>query len=143
MRFRWPNDLGWRGWLWPVLLAALIVTASGQSRVTAPSVQGFDKLVHFAVFGLLATLVVRNGFAPRHAWVAVLLVSLFGASDEWHQSHTPGRMAEVADWVADTLGAAVAVAAYTLWPAYRAWIERGAKRRVEKSPALPPNPPAA
>lgn len=125
MRF---TQLGWRGWLAPTLVALTIVLASGQSRVTAPSVTGFDKVAHFFVFGLLATLVARNGFVPRFGWLAVLLVSAFGASDEWHQSHTPGRSAEVADWVADTLGAAMAVTVYARWAGYREWLERGLRR---------------
>ena len=138
-----PRKHGWRGWLWPLLLAAAITAASGRSEVPAPLFPGSDKAVHFLVFGLLATLVVRNGFEPRRAWLAVLAVSLFGAADEWHQSFTPGRAVEAADWVADTLGAAAAVAAYVLWPAYRTLLEGGAKSRVEKSGALPPNQDAA
>lgn len=139
-----PAQHGWRGWLWPVVIASLIVFASGRSEVAAPSVTGIDKVSHFFVFGLLATLVVRNGFAPRRAWVAVLLVSAFGLTDEWHQSFTPGRMVEVADWVADTLGAAVAVTAYVVWPAYRRALEaplnrRGSKSRIENPAAMPPN----
>ncbi len=138
-----PRKHGWRGWLWPLLLAGAIVTASGRSDVPSPGFYGGDKVVHFLVFGLLATLVVRNGFAPRQAWIAVLAVSLFGATDEWHQSFTPGRAVEVADWLADTLGAAVAVTAYILWPAYRTLLEGSPKSRVEKSVALPPNRDAA
>lgn len=135
-----PAQHGWRGWLWPAVVAALIVIASGRGEVAAPSVTGIDKVTHFLVFGLLATLVVRNGYPPRRAWVAVVLVSLFGATDEWHQSFTPGRMVELADWVADTLGAAVAVTAYVVWPAYRRALERGlVKSRVENSPPMPPN----
>lgn len=125
---QWPLRHGWRGWLWPALLATAITAASGQSQVAAPDLINADKLVHFLVFGLLATLVVRNGFAPRHAWVAVAAVSAFGAADEWHQSFTPGRAAEVADWVADTLGAAVAVALYVRSPVWQAWLERGGRR---------------
>lgn len=143
-----PAQHGWRGWFWPVAVAALIVVASGRGSVAAPSFTGIDKLAHFFVFGLLATLVVRNGFPSRRAWVAVVLVSAFGATDEWHQSFTPGRAVELADWAADTLGAAVAVAAYVRWPAYRAALEnnllrRGPKRRIEPGAALPPNDGAA
>lgn len=101
---------------------------------------GIDKVTHFFVFGLLATLVVRNGLATgRRAWMAVVAVSAFGLTDEWHQSFTPGRSVEVADWVADTLGAAAAVAAYVRWPGYRRALERELKSRVENSGALPPN----
>jgi VanZ family protein len=140
-----PMQHGWRGWLWPLALAVMIVIASGRSTVAAPSLLGFDKVAHFFVFGLLATLVVRNGYASRRVWVAVVLVSLFGATDEWHQSFTPGRSVQFADWVADTLGAIVAVAAYSLWPAYRALLERPLfrlrpKSRIENPGAMPPNP---
>jgi VanZ family protein len=35
------------------------------------------------------------------------MASAFGASDEFHQAFVPGRTADVADWMADTLGAAI------------------------------------
>lgn len=129
-------------WFWPLLLAGLIFVASGRGEVAAPDVIGIDKVAHFAVFGLLGTLVVRTGCRP---WVAVLLVSGYGFADEWRQSFTPGRMVEVADWVADTLGALVAVFFYTRWTLYRAWLERplfGRQRRVENTAAVVPNQPS-
>src|SRR5438105_6321879 len=72
---------------------------------------GFQhRLAHLATFGLLA-LLARWTFdaLPRSAVLAVLLTSLFGAVDEWHQSFTPGRHAGVDDWLFDTLSAAVAL----------------------------------
>lgn len=132
-------------WFWPLTLATLIFIASGRSQIAGPDWIGFDKVVHFGVFGLLASLVVRTGFAPRRAWLAVVWVSLFGITDEWHQSFTPGRAVELADWVADTLGAIVAVTLYVKWPRYRAWLEqplRRRQRRVEKTPTVVPNSPA-
>lgn len=132
-------------WLWPLVLATLIVVASSRSQVASPELVDFDKVAHFSLFGLLASLVVRTGFSPRRAWLAVVLVSLFGITDEWHQSFTPGRAVEFADWVADTLGAIVAVTLYVRWPGYRAWLEQPIGRRqprVEKVPAVVPNLPA-
>jgi len=116
-------------WGWPLLLATLLWIASGRSQVAGPDIVGIDKVAHFTLFGLLATLVVRTGFPLRRAWVAVLIASAFGFTDEWHQSFTPGRMVEVADWVADTLGAAVAVTLYVRWPAYRRVLEAPVIRR--------------
>ena len=140
------NSRGWRGWVWPLILASLIVVASSRSEVAAPDVEGIDKVGHFLVFGLLATLVVRNGFLPGYAWLAVTLVSVFGMTDEWHQSFTPGRSVEFADWVADTFGAMLAVALYARWGWYRGRLEGslGRKRpkpQVEISPESVPNPP--
>ena len=119
---------GRRGWIWAGIIAGLIVLASGRSEVAAPDVVNIDKLGHFMVFGLLATLVARNGFVPGYAWLAVLIVSAFGASDEWHQSFTPGRSVEVADWVADTLGATLAVTLYAKWNWYQKLLEKSMDR---------------
>jgi len=72
-----------------------------------------DKVNHFiayAVMGVLAFRAVRHRFGGNTLWIASLLFcSLYGVSDEYHQSFVPGRMSEVADWLADTLGAAAAI----------------------------------
>ncbi len=131
----------WR-WLFPCALAVMIVLASGRSQIAAPpGIPSVDKLGHFLVFGLLASLVVRSP-GGRVFWplCAVALVSFFGISDEFHQSFTPGRSVEFADWVADTLGAALAVTLYANWGAYRRVLERrlAAPRVGGKSTALAP-----
>lgn len=120
--------------LYPLILAAGIVGLSGESSPPTPGfIPSFDKLAHFCVFGLLATLLFRLlPPASRSAWTAflvILAVSLFGLSDEIHQSFTPGRSVEFADWVADTLGATVAVLVYWKWEPYRGLLEfrRGRK----------------
>lgn len=113
-----------RGWLWPLAIAALIFAASSRSTVAGPKIPHFDKVVHFSVYGLLATLVCRQGRGWRAAGLSVLIVSAYGATDEWHQSYVPGRDAEFADWIADTAGAAVAVALYVGWERYRRWLEQ-------------------
>ncbi len=123
-------------WAYPLALAAAIVFASSQSHVPGVGTPGSDKVIHFAAFGLLGTLTVRALPRPL-AWLAVLAVSLFGATDEWHQSFIPGRQMDWADWVADTLGAAVAVWAYVRWSAYRRLLETRfgslcRKARIEK-----------
>lgn len=105
-----------------------------------PSIPGLDKVTHFAVYGLLATLVVRLGKSPRSAWIAFAIVSVYGMTDEWHQSFTPGRDVEFADWVADTLGAALAILLYRRWDGYRNWLESPLRRhrRIETRPSIPP-----
>ncbi len=74
--------------------------------------------------------------------MAVLLVSLFGLVDEWHQSFTPGRYMEVADWVADTFGAIIAVGMYRYVGWYRVMLEKplwAANARIEKQSGIVPN----
>ncbi len=119
-------------WIWPVLVVAVIFYASSRSLVAAPGgIAVNDKLAHFCAYGLLGSLVCRalGSGGWRGAIAAALLTSAYGASDEWHQSFVPGRSPEVADWVADTLGAAVAVALYTCVAPYRRLLETPLGRR--------------
>lgn len=109
--------------LWPFLIAALIFLASTRSQIASPEIRNTDKVAHFAVYGLLGTLVCRLGRGWRGAGWALVLVSAFGATDEWHQSFVPGRSCDVFDWVADTLGAGLAVTAYAGWAWYRRLLE--------------------
>lgn len=76
-----------------------------------------DKTGHFLGYGLLAALVLRalsggrlRAITWKRAVAAVALCSLYGASDELHQWFVPGRLSDVFDWVADSLGAAVSAA---------------------------------
>jgi VanZ family protein len=41
--------------------------------------------------------------------LSIAFCSLYGLSDEWHQSFVVGRESDFADWVADTSGAALAI----------------------------------
>jgi len=123
-------------WLYPLGILLAIFLASGQTHVAGPNVVGFDKVAHFFAFGSVATGAVRL-VRRRFGWWVIVAVSLYGASDEWHQSFTVGRSVEFADWVADTLGATVAVTAYLTWPGYRGLLETPLrwpwrKRRIEK-----------
>ncbi|MRR13621.1 hypothetical protein EG835_14490, partial [bacterium] len=78
----------------------------------------FGSLGHFVVYfvlGALYLLALRpDGFSWRAAVLAVVLASLYGISDEFHQSFVPGRTPDVADWLVDTSAAATAVIAVTL-----------------------------
>ena len=69
-----------------------------------------DKIVHFAVFGVLAFLVYLLAseylLRPRWRWLtAVVVTALWGVIDEIHQAFVPGRFADVVDAAADLTGA--------------------------------------
>jgi VanZ family protein len=119
-----------RDYLWPVLIVTAIFLVSSASKVATPSIELYfstDKIAHFLVFGLLATSIIRipafkqKGF--RGAIGAILVVSIYGGLDEFRQSFTPGRSVEFGDWIADTLGAVLAVTLYMNWSWYRKILE--------------------
>jgi VanZ family protein len=68
----------------------------------------WDKTVHFLFFGVIAFFlwIATAKRWPLFIWVVVLLV---GAIDETRQYYTPGRHADVNDWLADGFGAAAAL----------------------------------
>ena len=129
-----------RRWLWPVAIGLLIFSASSRSGVAGPRIPHFDKVVHFSVYGLLGTLVYRAMPGRGAAWWALLAVSAYGATDELHQYFVPGRSAEIADWIADTAGAGLAILLFRRWPRYRELLETPLGRRP---PSDQPRPPAA
>jgi VanZ family protein len=97
-----------------LLYMGLIFYLSSQP---APSIGVSDKILHMAGYGALA-LAVLFGLAGSmrfwRAWALSLLISsLYGGSDEIHQSFVPSRTADVFDALADAAGslAALAVAA--------------------------------
>lgn len=110
-------------WIWALAMAGLIVFASSRSMVAGPQFSNSDKVAHFGAYGLLATLVCRVGSGWKGALWGLLLASAFGVSDEWHQSFVPGRSSDVFDWVADTVGATLAVSLYAGAPWYRRVLE--------------------
>ncbi|MGC4073141.1 MAG: VanZ family protein [Nibricoccus sp.] len=118
-----------RAFIWPLVLMALIFFASSNSNIAAPNIGGIDKAGHFVVYGWLGVLWARvpalTRLTPLGVWIAVLAASLYGISDEFHQSFTPGRSVEFDDWIADTIGALVAVTIYARWHGLRRWLERG------------------
>jgi VanZ family protein len=88
---------------------------SDQGSLPAPMWFGYqDKLYHAGAYFILAALLWRN---LRHviaqpiilAAACIILASLYGGSDEWHQSFVVGRSSDGLDWLADTIGASGAV----------------------------------
>ncbi len=66
-----------------------------------------DKVVHGVLYGVLGAgiLWALKSSTRRDLAVAVGLASLYGITDEFHQSFVPGRTPDLVDWVADSAGA--------------------------------------
>jgi VanZ family protein len=97
----------------------------------------WDKALHAVEYGglgfLLALALLAIGVAPRRALlVATLGASVYGASDEIHQAFVPNRSADVRDWAADTVGAALGVAAVGI-----SLRVRGSRASIRRSQGVP------
>lgn len=99
--------------LWgpPVAWAGVIFSLSSQPYAGPPSLP--DWSTHGAAYALLTLLLGRalagglgRRLSARRALLALALATLYGASDEFHQSFVPGRHADVWD-VAKDLGGAL------------------------------------
>ena len=79
-----------------------------------PGFWNADKLVHFICFGGFAFWVAFacNIKTAKKWWLPVVIISLYGIIDEFHQSFTPGRETSVLDWLCDTTGAAMGTFVY-------------------------------
>jgi VanZ family protein len=85
-----------------------------------------DKSWHGIGYAILCGALLRalaagrlHGVTWTRAAAAVILTTLYGISDEFHQSFVPGRSPDRVDVAADFLGAALAVA---VAGAARAWV---------------------
>jgi VanZ family protein len=96
--------------LLPLLWMALIFCVSHQSRVRlpGPSIPAKDKIIHatvYAVLGFLWIFPLSSLKVSYLFWIAWGITTLFGISDEFHQKYIPGRTFEVADMLANSVGA--------------------------------------
>lgn len=96
---RWLPAAGWM---------AVIYYLSSLPSVPGPP--GLSYVAHFLAYAILALALVWPLPKGNHWLVAALiLASLYGVTDEWHQRFVPGRISDPLDWLTDTVGAATAL----------------------------------
>ncbi len=98
-----------------LLYCLFIYWLSDQSTLPVPKLfSAQDKILHAGAYFIMGALAWRSF---RHllkgpiilALISITFCSLYGLSDEWHQSFVEGRFSDMADWLADTGGASLAV----------------------------------
>ncbi|HUE75358.1 MAG TPA: VanZ family protein [Chloroflexota bacterium] len=101
---RWLPALVWMGF---------IFYWSSQSVLP---IDGYDystllhRISHFGAYSILALLlVIGTGSSVRGLLAAFIIASLYGVTDEIHQSFVPGRSGRLEEVVLNTVSAAVAV----------------------------------
>ncbi len=103
-----------------LIYCGFIYYLSSQSSIAAPMLFTHqDKLHHlgaYFIMGVLTWRMIRTMNIPViiKFLTSLIFCSLYGFSDEWHQSFVPGRNADVLDWIADTLGAFCSISLYYL-----------------------------
>jgi VanZ family protein len=110
-------------WL-PLILYCLFIYIQSDypSPESLPSFEFSDKLLHFAAYAVMGvlfyrayqTLPLKNNMQLLML-LSMISASLYGISDEIHQSFVPYRDADLFDVVADILGAVCAVYLYHWW----------------------------
>lgn len=103
---------------WPVVIYMAAIFAV-QSMPQPPAPPGLDdKTQHFLAYGGLGLVTLRAtsggavaGLGVGSALTAWAITTLYGGSDEYHQSFVPGRSPDVFDLFADAIGAAAAIGA--------------------------------
>lgn len=103
-------------WIPPIFWALIIFSFSSFTVGHATEIYWKDfivkKTAHIFEYGIFATLLYRSminsGIKNKKAmWLAVVIACLYGISDEFHQSFTPGREPTLRDVLIDTLGASI------------------------------------
>lgn len=105
----------WLYWSPALATAALIFYLSHQTELPGPLTPFPDWVAHgveYGFFTLTLAYATTRGFARglrarSRVAAAVFIASLYGVSDELHQSFVPGRDPAVLDWLADTVGALI------------------------------------
>ncbi len=104
----------WRRYGWTIAWAALLFTLSSIPDLSPPFrlFDWDDKLHHLLAYMPLGWLLMRaivwkEGNIRKALWLAIVLGTLYGMSDEFHQHFVPGRTMDANDLLADMLGVAL------------------------------------
>jgi VanZ family protein len=115
-------------WLPSIVYMVAIFIVSSISDVGPMPGGVSDKSLHMLSYAVLGVLLLGplaggglSGVSWKRAFAAIALATLYGVSDEFHQSFVPGRSSEILDVVADAIGAASGVALVGLLAGARAW----------------------
>ena len=116
--FHWLPAIVWA-------IGLFILSAWTSPPKVGEAMPHMDKAVHWILFSgqcWFVALALRRSHKltlPATLAFAILIASAYGAVDEFHQRFVPHRTCDIADWVADTLGAAAGAAAFYVYESKR------------------------
>ena len=109
-------------WVWGPALTLMAAIFSVSSLPDPPNIPGGmpDVAAHGLAYAALGGLMLRamtharwSGVSATRVAAAAAMTMVYGLSDEFHQSFVPGRVADVRDLAADSIGALVSV--FLVW----------------------------
>jgi VanZ family protein len=112
-------------WLPVIAYMTMLFGLSSMSTVPSPPGDLSDKDVHLGAYsglGALTTRALASGITDvtwRSVGGAIVISSLYGVSDEFHQRYVPGRSFETIDMLADAIGSATGAIAVGAWSIIR------------------------
>lgn len=104
---------------------AMLFAFSSLSKVPSPPADFSFYDVHIAAYAGLGALTARatakglRSVSWRAVLGAIVISSLYGVSDEYHQLWVPGRSFDVLDMIADAIGSAAGASAAGAWSIIR------------------------
>jgi VanZ family protein len=109
MKYRFP------AFFWALVI--FVVSSIPSTKLPNIALLHYDKLIHAMIFFILGLLVYRALEPPareitfnwQRAFIVVLCVIIYGASDEFHQGFVPGRSKDLWDLIADAIGGVCSV----------------------------------
>ena len=121
-------------WLPPILWGLIIFSFSSLQVGSSNEIYWKDfvikKTAHIVEYSILAVLLYRamigSDIEKKKAIIfSMLIVSLYGFTDEFHQSFTPGREPRIRDVIIDTIGGALGVLTFCkVLEKYPKWKEK-------------------
>jgi VanZ family protein len=104
---------------------AMLFGLSSLSTLPTPP-RGFSFYdIHVAAYAGLGALTARatakgiRSVSRRAVLLAIVISTLYGVSDEYHQRFVPGRSFDVLDMVADLIGSVIGASAVGAWSIIR------------------------
>lgn len=103
-------------WLPPIIWGLVIFSFSSLKVGSTSQIVWTDfiikKTAHIIEYGILSILLYRAMInyevdKKKAIWISIVLAFLYGITDEFHQSFTPGRQPHLRDVIIDTIGAGV------------------------------------
>jgi VanZ family protein len=106
-------------WIITLCYMGSIFFISSKSNIDIPALTiNFDKVLHACAYMVLAFLsyisLNKSGINKYAFIIALLFASIYGITDEFHQSFVPGRDSSIGDVIADFSGAMIGCIGATL-----------------------------